>query len=92
MGKAGDPRNRYRWKHLSHAVIQRDGGICWICGGYGADSADHMVPLRLGGRDSPDNLRAAHMRCNARRGGGQLHWHPRPQFVNKGLGTTSRQW
>jgi hypothetical protein len=28
------------------------------------------------------------VRCNARRGGGQLHWRPR----DAGLGTPSRIW
>jgi 5-methylcytosine-specific restriction endonuclease McrA len=71
MGVAGDPRNLAAWKRLSAAIVLRDGGVCWLFGGAGATSADHVVPLRLGGTDHPSNLRAAHVGCNTRRGGGQ---------------------
>ncbi len=42
---------------------------CAICGLPGTDSADHIVPVALGGDHSLDNLRPAHLSCNASRGG-----------------------
>ena len=53
-------------------VIRRDGGICHLCGGPGADTADHLVPHTLGGTDAMSNLAAAHHdvwpKCNRIRG------------------------
>jgi hypothetical protein len=59
---------------LVNAIVQRDGGVCWLCGLLGADSADHEPPrrdlVRLGvlNPDDPAYLRAAHLICNKRRG------------------------
>ena len=57
------------WARISRAVIERDGGVCHICGEEGADTADHLVPRSVGG-DSTDMglLAAAHRACNSRRG------------------------
>lgn len=59
------------------AICERDGWVCWICGGdidpagsgrrSFSPSVDHVVPVSLGGSDDDDNLRAAHYGCNARR-------------------------
>ena len=56
------------WQSLSKQVIVRDGGICWLCGGLGADTADHVIARANGGSDGMDNLRAAHRRCNSQKG------------------------
>jgi 5-methylcytosine-specific restriction protein A len=56
------------WTRKVAAVLQRDHGVCWICGKPGADSADHVVRWVDGGDDTLDNLRAAHIECNRRRG------------------------
>jgi hypothetical protein len=39
-------------------VVERDGGICWLCGKPGATSADHVVRVPHGGRDKLGNLGA----------------------------------
>jgi 5-methylcytosine-specific restriction endonuclease McrA len=57
------------WHRTRLRVIARDEGICWLCGQAGADSADHVIPRAYGGTNEDDNLRAAHVRCNSRRGG-----------------------
>ena len=59
-------------------VFARDGWMCWICDEAidrslprnqpMSPTIDHVVPLSLGGRHELDNLRAAHMICNSRRG------------------------
>ncbi len=57
------------WRRVRDAVLKRDGGICWICGQPGANSADHLIPRSV----RPDlemdlsNLAAAHLRCNVKR-------------------------
>lgn len=62
-----------RWRKLSKRVIARDHGICWVCGGHGATTVDHVIPRAQGGAPwDPDNLRAAHRGCNAGRRDGRL--------------------
>lgn len=48
-------------------VIERDEGICHLCNLPGADSADHIVPVSMGGAATAQNLLAAHRGCNSRR-------------------------
>jgi hypothetical protein len=67
-------------------LLDRDAGVCWICGGDvdltvaptapGAPTVDHVVPRALGGGNDPANLRLAHRRCNGRRGSAlpELDW------------------
>jgi len=52
------------WRKTRLLVIARDNGICHICGLYGANSVDHVIPHAKGGSDDPTNLKAAHLRCN----------------------------
>jgi 5-methylcytosine-specific restriction protein A len=53
-----------KWRTRRRFVLDRDQGICWLCGGAGADTVDHVTPRHHGGSDDPVNLRAAHARCN----------------------------
>lgn len=55
------------WKRLRLEILKRDGYICWLCGGTGADQVDHLRPASLGGTDDPSNLRAAHRDCHLRK-------------------------
>lgn len=54
-GRSGSRRQR-----MSRAVILRDNGICHVCGEYGANEADHVIPVAEGGPDTFDNLKAIH--------------------------------
>jgi 5-methylcytosine-specific restriction endonuclease McrA len=53
-----------RWQRIVAMIVTRDHGICWLCGGAGATSADHVIPLADGGSNYPSNLRTAHRHCN----------------------------
>ncbi|WP_200209119.1 HNH endonuclease [Micromonospora coerulea] len=41
---------------------------CWLCGRYGANTADHVTPLSRGGTNDLSNLKPAHKACNSGRG------------------------
>lgn len=61
----------------ARTLYERDGGVCWICGGMcdiNADpnsnlypSVDHIIPQSMGGMDTLDNVRLAHRICNSLR-------------------------
>ena len=72
----GAPMRRLR------AQVKREEPYCWLCGGHidpdrkAPDplsfTLDHIVPVALGGPElDRANVRAAHMRCNQRRGKGK---------------------
>ena len=48
------PKN---WRSLRRFVLNRDKFICYICGEYGADGVDHVIP---GDDHSTENLKAIH--------------------------------
>jgi len=66
---------------IREEVLQRDGWTCQLCGESIARelrwphplsaSVDHITPRADGGPHAQRNLRAAHLRCNARRGRGR---------------------
>jgi 5-methylcytosine-specific restriction enzyme A len=40
--------------------MERDGGICHVCGRPGADQVDHVIPLSEGGADDYWNRAPIH--------------------------------
>lgn len=72
--KAGVPTEKY----LPAEIFERDGWTCQICfealnveAAWPASdfpSIDHIVPLMHGGADVRENLQAAHLGCNLRKG------------------------
>lgn len=50
-------------------TLLRYGSVCWLCGLPGANSADHIIPISLGGAVYDlDNLGPSHRKCNYARG------------------------
>ena len=66
MGKRG-VGTRY-WRKARERILRRDQFICFYCG-QEADTVDHVIPRRLQGTDSDDNLVAACRRCNFSKSG-----------------------
>ena len=61
-------------KRLRFEVLQRDGHRCRYCGKSAADSklaVDHVIPVALGGEDTPEHLVTACVDCNA---GDAMRW------------------
>jgi len=56
------------WNKTRNRIIKRDRGICWLCGGLGANSVDHIIARANGGTNDDSNLRAAYSVCNSRKG------------------------
>lgn len=50
-------------------VIKRDGGRCQYCGASNKPlTVDHVIPKKLGGQDTWENLVCACVQCNNRKG------------------------
>jgi 5-methylcytosine-specific restriction protein A len=56
------------WRKIRQRVLLRDQHTCQRCG-LEATHVDHVVPRRLGGDDSMDNLQALCRQCNLSKGG-----------------------
>lgn len=83
-----------RWRQaLTAECLYVKGTTCHLCGGHGADTADHVVPRSVGGLDVIENLEPAHSSCNSARGAQTLaEWfarHPLPARVEL---APSRKW
>jgi ribosomal protein L24E len=67
-----NPRSRgdARWVISLQEICERDRWVCHLCGDMvtlDTASRDHVVPVSRGGPNTADNLRLAHLSCNARR-------------------------
>jgi 5-methylcytosine-specific restriction endonuclease McrA len=60
----------YRADQLSRAVVEAKGRTCHLFGQpiLGRVSADHIIPVSLGGTDDVSNLAPSHLKCNVKRG------------------------
>lgn len=50
-----------------HTLLERDGGVCLVCGTTENLSADHVIPMSLGGPHSLDNLQILCRSHNAKK-------------------------
>lgn len=49
------------WSTIRRRILERDNGVCHVCGGDGADEVDHVTPVAEGGHPTdPANLGAIH--------------------------------
>ncbi|MFJ9740814.1 HNH endonuclease [Streptomyces sp. NPDC101166] len=71
-------RPRGRWCMTTRELARRDGTDCSLCGcpvdlsvswpDPFSPSVDHVIPRSLGGKDVPENVSLAHLRCNVSKG------------------------
>lgn len=85
-------------------IIKRDGHVCQYCGDKkGPMTVDHIVPKRLGGSDTWENMVCACERCNNRKGdrspdqaGMKLARRPRRPnhitFIQSFVGISDERW
>ncbi len=67
-------RPRPRPKLTREEIFRRDDYICQYCGRrVSKPTIDHVVPRRLGGQDTWENLVTACAECNTKKGGRPLH-------------------
>ena len=75
-------RHRYQWRvKLRQQVGDRDGWRCRRCGipagvlkrGRSSLLLSHVIPRRLGGPDTPDNLVMLCARCSGETDGGRRY-------------------
>mgnify|MGYP000850913094 CR=1 FL=1 len=52
----------------NRAIILQGNPNCALCGGGGANTADHIIPYDAGGGHEVENLRPAHLKCNSKAG------------------------
>lgn len=59
--------NNKRWRQLREQVLRRDGYLCGYCGADGANTVDHIVPLKQDPSQAYnlDNLITACVSCNS---------------------------
>jgi len=58
----GRVTSTYAWRRLRDRILDRDKGVCYLCGRGGADTVDHVTSVARGGTDHPANLAAVHDR------------------------------
>lgn len=64
-----DKLNSRRYKAQRERVFNRDGRICAKCGtDEGEMHIDHIIPRKVGGDHSMDNLQVLCKSCNLRKG------------------------
>ena len=59
-GRASGTLSGSAQQKRSKRILARDQYICHVCGGFGADEADHVKPLGEGGPDTDENMAAIH--------------------------------
>ena len=52
-----------QWRKIRERILRSGQFLCVYCG-QEADTVDHVIPRRLGGNDSDDNLVPSCKKCN----------------------------
>ena len=64
-----DKLNSRRYREQRDRIFKRDGRVCQLCGtDEGEMHIDHIIPRKVGGDHSLDNLRVLCKSCNLRKG------------------------
>ena len=64
-----DKLNSRRYREQRERVFKRDGRVCQLCGtDEGEMHIDHVIPRKVGGDHSLENLRVLCKSCNLRKG------------------------
>jgi 5-methylcytosine-specific restriction endonuclease McrA len=63
-----DSGSTRKWRKIRERILRRDGYICQYCG-QEADTVDHVIPRRLNGLDTDENLLSSCRKCNLAKGG-----------------------
>lgn len=66
ISKSSSRNPRHIHPGVKHHVWMRDQGKCTKCGGTRNLNYDHVLPVALGGKSSPANLRLLCFQCNQR--------------------------
>jgi len=70
MSRSWATDSRKGWRKLREIVLKRDGYCCQRCGASEVPlHVDHIVPKRLNGSDSLENLQTLCRDCNLSKGG-----------------------
>lgn len=77
-------RLRQAFKPNRQAIFRRDGHRCQYCGARGSLTIDHVHPRSRGGQDTWENLVAACVSCNLKKG------DRRPEEINMPLAKSPR--
>lgn len=69
MTSAYHGRSTRSFKRMRARILE-ESNVCWLCGQPGADTVDHIVPLKVAPQlgEVPGNLAPAHRSCNSRKG------------------------
>lgn len=63
-----DKGSTSQWRKIRQRILRRDQYVCQLCGAE-ATTVDHIIPRRLQGGDSPENLQSLCAHCNYSKGG-----------------------
>lgn len=63
----GKTTSTTEWKRLRLQVLDRDRGVCYLCGQAGATEVDHRLNVAAGGTDELSNLGAVHTDCHRKK-------------------------
>ena len=59
------------WSRRVSTCLKHQKGLCTLCGkiilSNDRPEIDHIIPISLGGKDTPDNLQAVHNYCHAKK-------------------------
>lgn len=64
----GKSTSTSQWRRLRLQVLERDEGVCRLCGDPGATEVDHIVNVASGGAElDPANCQAVHTLCHRKK-------------------------